>query len=193
MVARPSPKTQPNQPTPTAPTPGLDWLCNPPDNPTATTWDTIKTSARASSSRPPTNDELSRLSAAQTQKEAVQFCRDYFAEEEEEYDGDDDEDMETEFFEFFAGTLEKVGDLAELYKKRWEQGEFVCLVCAGTGVKVWRKFANLVALVQHSLTISNTKRRCAHRAFGRAVCHALAWDAARLPSIKIPSSGDKEV
>uniref|UniRef100_A0A803LVS6 Uncharacterized protein n=1 Tax=Chenopodium quinoa TaxID=63459 RepID=A0A803LVS6_CHEQI len=49
--------------------------------------------------------------------------------------------------------------------------------------KLLRKYKNCVAVVQHSVTISNTKKRKAHRAYGHVICKILGWDVHRLPSL----------
>ena len=57
------------------------------------------------------------------------------------------------------------------------------MVCGGIGKKVWKRFKDCLGLLQHSTAISNTKKKQAHRAFGKVVCKVLGWDIDRLPTI----------
>ncbi|KAH0705782.1 hypothetical protein KY285_010313 [Solanum tuberosum] len=85
-------------------------------------------------------------------------------EEEDMYENEDDDDMEVEKGEknlnFFAKLFEEDGGLRVYYEKNSESGgEFICLVCRGVGKKGWRMtFLDCLDLVQHSITIANTKK-----------------------------------
>ncbi|KAK3426948.1 hypothetical protein EUGRSUZ_F03268 [Eucalyptus grandis] len=46
-----------------------------------------------------------------------------------------------------------------------------------------RKFKNCSAVLQHSISISKTKKRRACRAFGLVICRVMGWDVERLPLI----------
>ncbi|XP_074319291.1 uncharacterized protein LOC141656335 isoform X2 [Silene latifolia] len=147
--------------------------------------------------RPATEEEKARVLGVRVQMRGVEACSCLFQkrnedgedeedDEEEEDDGDDEEEID-----LFENLFEEDGELREFYKKNCEGvgggGEFCCLVCGGGNVG--RKFKNCVALVQHSITVSKTKRRKAHRAYGRVVCKVLGWDVDRLPSLPV-SVGD---
>lgn len=99
-------------------------------------------------------------------------------DDEEEDDGDDVEE-----FELFMKLFEEDEELRNYYKKNCENGEFYCLVCGFLAKKFGRKYKNCVALVQHSVTINNTKKKNAHRAYGQVICKVLGWDVHRLPSL----------
>uniref|UniRef100_A0A803L5I0 Uncharacterized protein n=1 Tax=Chenopodium quinoa TaxID=63459 RepID=A0A803L5I0_CHEQI len=76
---------------------------------------------------------------------------------------------------------EEQEELRGYYKKNCENGEFYCLVFGALAGKLLRKYKNCVAVVQHSVTISNTKKRKAHNAYGHVICKILGWDVHRLP------------
>ncbi|KHG24014.1 Methylthioribose-1-phosphate isomerase [Gossypium arboreum] len=69
------------------------------------------------------------------------------------------------------------------YEENHEKGEFFCLVCGGIGENLGKKFQGCVGLVQHCMSISKTKCKTGHRAFGLVVCKVLGWDIDRLPVI----------
>uniref|UniRef100_A0A803N9Z9 Uncharacterized protein n=2 Tax=Chenopodium quinoa TaxID=63459 RepID=A0A803N9Z9_CHEQI len=85
--------------------------------------------------------------------------------------------------------FEEQEELRGYYKKNCENGEFYCLVCGALAGKLSRKYKNCVAVVQHSVTISSTKKRKAHRAFGHVICKILGWDVHRLPSLPSKDGG----
>ncbi|XP_015170125.1 uncharacterized protein [Solanum tuberosum] len=145
----------------------------------------------------PTAEELASVAGNRAQQQGLKAVSEYLKysvddDEEEMYD-DDDDDMEVEKEEkklnFFAKLFEEDGGLREYYEKNNESGgEFICLVCSGVGKKGWSKrFKDCVGLVQHSITISNTRQ--AHRAFGQVICRILGWDINRLPSIVLSAGG----
>lgn len=125
-------------------------------------------------------------------------CRDFFSRAESDDDGGDDgdddvndDDLEEdgcEEFEFFVGLFAKDADLRTYYEKNNEGGVFCCLVCGGMRKKVGKRFKDCVGLVQHSITISKTNKKRAHRAYGRIICRILGWDVNRLPMIVLKVS-----
>ncbi|KAH9617353.1 hypothetical protein KSS87_006860 [Heliosperma pusillum] len=147
--------------------------------------------------RPATEAERGRVLGVRIQSRGVEACSCLFRkrnedededeEEEEEDDGDDEEEID-----LFENLFEEDVKLKEFYVKNCEGlgggGEFCCLVCG-----VNRKFKNCVALVQHSITVSKTKRKKAHRAYGRVVCKVLGWDVDRLPSLPVSGGAEGEV
>ncbi|PIA34021.1 hypothetical protein AQUCO_03900133v1 [Aquilegia coerulea] len=141
----------------------------------------------------PCIEEQEKVVAIQLQQKSVKACHEFFSrdrdsdddgEEEEEDDEEDrmEDGKEESEEEFFLKVFKEDNDLRNYYEKNFEFGEFCCLVCGGIGEKVGKRFKNCVALVQHSIAVSKTKRRNAHRAFGQAVCQVLGWNFERLPS-----------
>lgn len=106
-------------------------------------------------------------------------------EEEEEEDGDDD----AAEYEFLMGVFEENSELRGFYERKCEDGEFYCLVCGVLVNRLRKKYRNCVALVQHCVTVSKTKKKAAHRALGHVVCKVLGWDINRLPSLPLNASG----
>ncbi|XP_042476225.1 nucleolar protein dao-5-like [Macadamia integrifolia] len=143
--------------------------------------------------RSPTAEEQAK--STYLQQKGLQACQDFFSskvctddnEVEEELTTDDIN--ESEEFKFFMGIFTDDTCLKDYYEKNWESGEFCCLVCGGTGKKVLKRFKNCFALVQHSTTISKTKRKVAHRAFGRAICQVLGWKTHQRRSIVLSLDG----
>ncbi|XP_054813996.1 uncharacterized protein LOC129314545 isoform X2 [Prosopis cineraria] len=142
--------------------------------------------------RPLSTEERERLEALQVQYKARQACREFLfgsddsddAEDEEEDMDDDDEAKEIK--EFFSTLFGENNELRSYYEKCWESGEFRCLVCGVADNKnAGKRFHDCVGLVQHSMSISRTKNKRAHRTFGNTVCNVLGWDINRLPTIII--------
>ncbi|XP_072978632.1 uncharacterized protein [Typha angustifolia] len=145
-------------------------------------------------------EEAGHAAAILMQQGGLRACEKFFSKKDDEDDDEDEEDEEDEEdgmdveeagqleeLEFFLGIFEKDRALREYYEKNCEKGEFYCLVCEGIGVKKGKRFGSCVGLVQHSNSISKTKRRRAHRAFARAICRVLGWNMERLPSIVLDS------
>ncbi|EES15777.1 hypothetical protein SORBI_3008G062800 [Sorghum bicolor] len=61
-----------------------------------------------------------------------------------------------------------------------DKGQFLCLVCEGSGARVGKRFAGCAALVLHAGSIARTKTRLAHRAFADAVGLLVGWGAGRI-------------
>lgn len=192
---------------------GAQWACpSPPESPPVTEsgWPSFPKQPN-SQTHLPTAEELANIGANRAQQQAVKAVSEYLkysidAEDDDDDASEDDDDvMEVEKGEknlnFFAKLFEEDGVLREYYEKKSEGGgEFSCLVCCGVGKKGWKKrFKDCVALVQHSISITNTNTRQAHRAYGQAICRILGWDIKRLPSIvlsagvKPSESSDKPV
>ncbi|XP_068653582.1 uncharacterized protein [Aristolochia californica] len=177
----------------------IEWPLNPvPEEPQAIGWPGWLCQIqdpRDAAAQPATAEELAKLSAIQMQKDAAKLFRDFFRKESSDgeddkgdpMDEDEDEDSIPENLEFFLRIFSEDADLRGYYEKNWGQGEFSCLVCGGIGVKLGKKFANCVGLVQHSISISKTTMRAPHRAFGQALCRVLGWEINRLPTIVLSS------
>ncbi|KAG1335256.1 hypothetical protein COCNU_03G013750 [Cocos nucifera] len=168
-----------------------EWPCNPtPEkNAALSPWTDLTPPPAVSQPRPPASaEEQARAAADLAQRSGLKACEDFFSrndgsDEDEEDSMDDDEETGEGYFEFLLGLFKSDGELREYYEKNWEKGDFSCLVCGTMGIKKWKRFGNCVGLIQHSNSISKTKRREAHRAFARAVCEVLGWDIDRLPGI----------
>ncbi|KAA8524004.1 hypothetical protein F0562_010565 [Nyssa sinensis] len=85
--------------------------------------------------------------------------------------------------EFFFKVFMEDAELRGYHEKNYEGGDFCCLVCSGIGKKVGKRFKHCVALVQHSISMTNTKKKWAHRAYGQVICEVLGWDIRWLPTI----------
>lgn len=147
-------------------------------------------------------EEQSRQSLLQLQHKALDTCREFFSQkddsdiDEDEYhwvkEGDDywvddDDGGEKEEFDFFLRLFMENIELRTYYEENSECGEFVCLVCGGQEKKNSRKrvIKGCFGLVQHSIAISKTTKKRAHRTFGKVICRVMGWDIDRLPMIVV--------
>ncbi|XP_043708862.1 uncharacterized protein LOC122658059 [Telopea speciosissima] len=171
----------------------VEWPCGPDPEPCQETGWPELTPKSDQATRPATAEEQAKFTALHLQQKGLKACQDFFSSkvcsDDEEEELMDDDVAESEEFKFFLGLFTDDSDLRSYYEKNWESGEFCCLVCGGSGKKVWKRFKNCVALVQHSTAISKTKRRAAHRAFGKTICRVLGWEIHRLPSIVLSLDG----
>ncbi|XP_010925631.1 uncharacterized protein [Elaeis guineensis] len=176
----------------------VEWPCGPtPEkNDASATWADFVPTPAAPQTRPPFSaEEQARAVAHRAQQRGLKACKDFFAKKDGSDDGEEEEEDSTAEeeeagegdFKFFLELFEGDGELREYYEKNWEKGDFKCLVCGAIGEKKWKRFGECVGLIQHSNSISKTRRREAHRAFARAVCRVLGWDINRLPSIVLDS------
>lgn len=173
-----------------------EWLCpSPLHQPSTTGWATPEKSSLKS--HVPSTEEQSILASRHAHQRALKVVHEFFStnksndsdETDSGSDDDDDELMEEgsgseEKYSFFFKVFEEGTVLREYYVKNFSEGEFSCLVCGAAGGKnSGKKFKGCLPLVQHAVTIAKTKKRKAHRAFGRAVCKVLGWDIDRLPEV----------
>lgn len=143
--------------------------------------------------RPVSAQEQDRVLAVRVHLKGLDSCSGFFHNSDDDDDdggGDDDDEEEDDYdeeeaFEFFLKVFEEDENLRGYHKNKFQNGEFYCLVCGVIGNKLGRKYKDCVALVQHSVSISKTKKRVAHRAYGRVVCKVLDWDIDRLPSLPL--------
>jgi hypothetical protein len=177
---------------------GPEWPCPKPLEPApeASGWPALKP---ISTPKSLSADERACFAAIQIQCKAAKACSEFFVkrahtnedeDEVEDNSGDDGDDEmseegsdENEEFKFFFMMFMEDSELRSYFEKNYETGDFCCLVCRGIGKKVWRRYKGCVGLVQHSIAISKTKRKRAHRAFGQVVCKVLGWDFCRFPTI----------
>lgn len=145
---------------------------------------------------PPQPQEIERLSALHLQNKACKAFKDSLLigsdddEDEEDYEDEDEDDNEDSRFKQFENFFIKVfmedNELRWYYQRCFENGEFLCLVCAADKKNnKSKKYKDCMGLVQHSKLILRTVKKVAHRAFGEVVCKVLGWDVRRLPTIVI--------
>ncbi|KAK3165497.1 hypothetical protein QOZ80_1AG0033900 [Eleusine coracana subsp. coracana] len=127
---------------------------------------------------PPPQPTVAAASQPHPQAAAVRSCRAFFEEHADDED-EDGEEGEGNAAWFFAELLRSDAALRGFYEAEREKGQFLCLVCEGTGARVGKRFAGCAALVQHAGSVARTKRRLAHRAFADAVGRLLGWEAGR--------------
>ncbi|KAL6616094.1 hypothetical protein ACP70R_038364 [Stipagrostis hirtigluma subsp. patula] len=178
---------KPDTPWPCDPTPPPDpaasssWSWDPPAEPPAV---------------PPPRPTVAAASAPHPQAAAVRSCRAFFGahmddeEEEEEEQEVDGEGEEGNAARFFGELLSNDAALRGFYAAERDKGQFLCLVCEGTGARVGKRFAGCAALVQHAGSVARTKRRLAHRAFADAVGRLLGWGAGRTAPPPAASDND---
>ncbi|XP_022142005.1 uncharacterized protein LOC111012232 isoform X2 [Momordica charantia] len=195
---------------------GPEWPCPEPvqNQPsTSSGWPAIQPCATPAA-QPVSSEERAKLSALQLQYKEFKACRGFFArnadsgseveeEEEEEEEENDGGITKIEEYKFFLKMFVENSELGAYYEKNYECGSFCCLVCGGMGKKKsGKRFKSCVGLVQHSISISRTKKKRAHRAFGLVICRVLGWDVDRLPIIvlkgeplsrSLADSGEPEV
>ncbi|XP_010062819.2 uncharacterized protein LOC104450092 isoform X4 [Eucalyptus grandis] len=190
--------------------PGKEWPCEEePITQPSPAWPPMeqKEPDSGQKSRSASAEEQAKMVAQVMQQRAVEQCRSIFAkvgdsdgdeeeEEEEEEDGDGDEVEEdrvegdnggleeSKEYKFMLDVFVKDRELREYYERNDESGDFWCFVCGARGGKMsGRKFKNCYGVLQHSISISKTKKRRAHRAFGLVICRVMGWDVERLPLI----------
>ncbi|KAK6934144.1 hypothetical protein RJ641_034299 [Dillenia turbinata] len=141
-------------------------------------------------------DQLAKFASTQLHLKVLKACEGFFrATVDSDDDGDEYEDQDEDDLmkdeedcddgsDFFMTLFNDDDEIRGHYVKNCENGEFYCLVCSAIGKKLGKKFKNCVALVQHSISISKTKKRRAHRAYSRVICQVLGWDINHLPNIQ---------
>ncbi|KAE9456351.1 hypothetical protein C3L33_11737, partial [Rhododendron williamsianum] len=193
---------KPKRPKKTPPQSDLEWPCNEtPADPDQPGW---PAPTPAPITRVLTPEEQARFAAARIQNKAVAAVEAFFAGNSDSDGEESDEDDEVtgedgyEEYQFFLKLFTEEEELKGYCEKNWEGGgNFVCLVCGGIGKR--KRFKNLVAVVQHSVSIARTKKKNAHRAYAQVVCRVLGWDVDRLPTIDsslgkpVESQGNTEV
>ncbi|KAK8368629.1 hypothetical protein V6Z12_A01G054400 [Gossypium hirsutum] len=183
---------------PPKPDPGLDWsVLLKSTSPSSPGWPEPK-SKPDPTVRPVSIEDQARVANMQMQNKVLDGCKEFFKKrvrDEENDDGDDDdgddddgdvdeeEEENNEVDMFFMRIFVNNSELRGYYEENHEKGEFFCLVCGGIGENLGKKFQGCVGLVQHCMSISKTKCKTGHRAFGLVVCKVLGWDIDRLPVI----------
>ncbi|KAJ0046094.1 hypothetical protein Pint_04747 [Pistacia integerrima] len=174
---------------------GPKWPVNSP--PTAG-WGEVKLKAE-SKAGPLSAGEKAKQLAMQVEQKGLQACQEFFSNRDEsdeeedriydeefgemDYLTEDDEGLESKEFNFLLELFVKDDKLRSYYEKNHDRGQFCCLVCRGIGEKLNKRYKDCLGLVQHTISISKTKRKRAHRALGQVVCKVLGWDFDSLPVI----------
>ncbi|CAM8946958.1 unnamed protein product [Rhodiola kirilowii] len=164
--------------------------------PTCTSeWGQFSSKLDLVSERELTEEEKRKVAAAKLQERSREASRAFFSqdefvdsdsESEDENDMDSNDSDECEEYKFLVKLFEEDQDLRDYYKRSWGSGAFSCLVCWGNVEKLNKRYKDCVALVQHCVSISRTKRKIAHRAYGKLICELLSWDISRLPASELP-------
>lgn len=199
-----------------------EWPCNPrPDASTHTSAWPIVTTQQNSQAISMSPQQQARLAADRAQTKALKATKVFLRsnnsddddeeEEDDDYLGDSDhDDRETEEnedphdsseegdgvgkYRFFVKVFADDSEFRDYYQKNYQNGDFRCLVCGGIGMKkATKRFKDCVALIQHSISIGNTKKRRAHRAYGKAISKVLGWDIHKLPTIVSELSANRGV
>lgn len=154
-------------------------------------WPTLKTHRSSEASA----EQLERFAMVQLQQKVLNECQNFLANpsgsicDEGDEDGDQDDWMdedgsdECEEFKFFLRLFTDSNELRNYYENHYEGGEFCCLVCCALKKKGWKKFKGCLGLLQHTIAISRTKKKKAHRAYAQVICKVLGWDGDQLPRI----------
>ncbi|MED6195140.1 hypothetical protein PIB30_035276 [Stylosanthes scabra] len=167
--------------------PGLEWPCPAPPDPTSTGWPAPKKPRLEAPAVSP--EEKERLAALQAQNKASQAFKEFMLNCDDsdcdDIDDEDDDDVELEEYEeYFLRIFKEDDELRSYYQRRFENGEFCCLVCDAVGKKnSGKKYKDCVSLLQHAKSVLRTLKKGAHRAFAQAVCKVFGWDIDHLPVI----------
>lgn len=182
-----------------------DWDTNKPVQST----DNWEHSPSRTLAEPLTQGEQLQLANINLQHKAVRAFKEFLTkgreDESSEEDDEDDEEVEEEDDEvlaidaasvpsggavskeanaqkFFQKLFEEDQELRQFYEQNCNCGAFECVVCAAVGAKLGKRFPDCVSLIQHAMKILKTKKKAAHRGYGRSICCLLGWNADRLPS-----------
>ncbi|TKW16886.1 hypothetical protein SEVIR_5G328700v4 [Setaria viridis] len=159
--------------SPSSPQPDIPWPCDPPPPPDPAEWSWGPPAVPP----PQPTVEVAAAVPLHPQAAAVRSCRAFFEARIE--DDEEEEDAEGNAARFFGELLGGDAALRGFYEAEREKGQFLCLVCEGSGARVGKRFAGCAALVQHAGSVARTKRRLAHRAFAGAVGRLLGWSASQ--------------
>ncbi|CAL5200997.1 unnamed protein product [Lathyrus oleraceus] len=149
----------------------------------------------------PVGNEEAIVAVLHLQHNAIDVCQKFLAPEDDSdsdedvvKDEDEDEsedelvencDEESEHYKFFEKVFAEDVGLKKYYEDNCKKGDFYCLVCGGIKKKMWKRFKDCVALIQHSTTVLRTKRKRAHRAYAQVVCKVVGWDMNQISAIML--------
>ncbi|KAK7335069.1 hypothetical protein VNO80_26840 [Phaseolus coccineus] len=187
---------------------GAGWVSERPNSglsSTASGWPSFNDIKSSSLTYSLSAEEQATVAVLQLQHKALASCRKFLVgdasydsdedgkddinseseDEEEEKDGlvDSYDSKECKEYKFFEKVFEEDADLRKYYENNHRDGDFYCLVCGGIRKKVWKRFKDSIALIQHSTSILRTKRKRAHRAYAQVICKAVGWDIDQLPAV----------
>ncbi|CAM0912823.1 unnamed protein product [Alopecurus aequalis] len=171
--------------------PGYEWPLapSPPASPSPASWPDASSSSPTQQPPPPQPSP-----GWLAQRTALRAAEEFFSghtSDEDEKEGSESEDAGEAAAGFFLRLFEQDAELRGYYERSYEQGEFMCMRCAGRKLRKGRarRFRDCVSLVRHAHAATHRGRRRAHRAFAATVCRVLGWDIERLPSIVIDPRG----
>ncbi|KAK8469383.1 hypothetical protein PHAVU_005G065400 [Phaseolus vulgaris] len=186
---------------------GAGWVSERPNSglsSTASGWPSFNDLKSSSLTYSLSAEEQAAVAVLQLQHKALASCRKFLvgdagydsdedgkddinseSEDEEEEDElvDSYDSKECKEYKFFEKVFAEDADLRKYYENNHKDGDFYCLVCGGIRKKVWKRFKDSIALIQHSTSILRTKRKRAHRAYAQVICKVVGWDIDQLPAI----------
>ncbi|KAF1896998.1 hypothetical protein Lal_00034699 [Lupinus albus] len=166
------------------PDPGIEWPCPPSPDPSPKGWAPFNSHSTTTVSTPLSSQEKEKLSALRSQNKASEAIKNFLINDSDDEDEDEDDYDLEEIEDLIVGIFMEDDEMRGYYQKCHDSGEFCCFVCGAIGKKKsGKKYKDCSSLVQHSMSISRTVKKTAHRAFGQAVCKVLGWDIDRLPVI----------
>ncbi|WVZ68762.1 hypothetical protein U9M48_017658 [Paspalum notatum var. saurae] len=189
LVAQPPRPAAVGSISPSRAQPDTPWPCDPPPPPDpaeANSWSWGPPAVPAPPQR--TVEAAAAAVPLHPQAAAVRSCRAFFESQLE--DDEEEDDDEGNAGRFFGELLGSDAALRDFYQAEREKGQFLCLVCEGSGARVGKRFAGCAALVQHAGSVARTTRRLAHRAFADAVGLLLGWGAGRTTPLLAGSGSD---
>ncbi|XP_058773613.1 uncharacterized protein LOC131647793 [Vicia villosa] len=179
------------------------WVSSSPNNglaSTASEWPSLNSNPYTYPYSPVGNEEAI-VAVLHLQHNAIDVCQKFLAPEDgsdsdedvvEDEDEDESEDElvencdeESEHYKFFEKVFAEDAGLKKYYEDNCKKGDFYCLVCGGIKKKMWKRFKDCVALIQHSTTVLRTKRKRAHRAYAQVVCKVVGWDMNQISAIML--------
>ncbi|KAJ3685156.1 hypothetical protein LUZ61_014320 [Rhynchospora tenuis] len=160
-------------------TPVLDtpWPCDPnPPSPNHASSEWAPLVPKCSSPKPTPSSPHGFIK--DVQRSALDKCKSFFEIEEEENGDCSDEEGEgnERVLGFFSDLFRNDAGLRRFYEERRDKGVLVCLVCE-------RKFGSSISLLHHANTISKSRRRQAHRAYGGTVSKVFGLETNQVPSL----------
>ncbi|KAI4333564.1 hypothetical protein L6164_018352 [Bauhinia variegata] len=176
----------------------VEWVWKSPNNDSTTSGWRPFNSQSAPQTCSLSAEEQASVAVLRLQHKALEACQEFLVDNvdsdyDEEYQDElmddyeseenEEKELENEEFKFLRRLFTEDSDLRRYYENNHGEGDFYCLVCGGIGKKVWKRFKNCNALLQHSIAVLRTTRKRAHRAYAQIICEVLGWDIDRLSNI----------